>query len=358
MVSFNPAHVFTAPLVRTLLLHARHDHAQAESQLHFLRDVVVKHMGPRPLPSGLPGWKSFCTDDFTPFEPSVNFDQTKTTVRYSFEPISKDAGSPADPFNQNQVSLAMDAIGKCQPGLGMEIFNHFKNACFLNEQEESTARDLVPDGEHMTQSFLGLDLEGSAVSVKAYFFPILKALATGRTNQSVLFEAVEALPLFRAALKPLIEYLEDLPVTERPRIEMLAVDCVDPRQSRIKIYARTAKTSLRAVEDVYLLGGRIATAENRAALDAVRELWPLVFDTDLGHNDDTDLASSSHRTSGMILNFELRPGQTSPTPKLYLPVRHYAKSDMKIASGLAIYFRRRGWHNNARSYVESLRSAL
>lgn len=115
-------------------------------------------------------------------------------------------------------------------------------------------------------------MNGNAIEVKAYFFPTLKALATGRSPESIVWDAVAGLSIFSKALEPLKRYLDGISSLRRPTVEMIAIDCVDPESSRIKVYVQTSGTSLNHVRDMYLLGGKIASEKNLKAMEAIEAM--------------------------------------------------------------------------------------
>ncbi|KAI1012040.1 hypothetical protein LB503_004411 [Fusarium chuoi] len=53
-----------------------------------------------------------------------------------------------------------------------------------------------------------------------------------------------------------------------------------------------------------------------------------------GVSEDVALPHKNHRTSGILYNVEFRTNSTTPKVKIYIPVRHYAKSDAQILEAL------------------------
>jgi tryptophan 7-dimethylallyltransferase len=79
----------------------------------------------------------------------------------------------------------------------------------------------------------------------------------------------------------------------------------------------------------------------------------------LGVSDhDEELTLSTHRTAGIIFNFEFRHDDSLPRPKVYIPTRHYGGTDLAIAQGLSRFFHGLGWHQLADSYVSDVQRAL
>ncbi|KZF25225.1 aromatic prenyltransferase [Xylona heveae TC161] len=350
----------TASVLGCLLEKAGYDvHLQYQYLSLYYRYVLPSY-GPRPLQPGVPHWKSFMCDDFSPFEPSWNWDGSKSIIRFSFEPINRASGTSADPFNQIKPREVLAEISDISAGLDTQWYDHFAREFFLPSETASIIRSRLPEGEHMSQSFLAWDLNGGEASTKAYFFPILRSLETGRSTRDIVVDAITKLDSEKTSLRPSLTVLEDymssLPTEWQAKYEMIAIDCTDPSKSRIKIYVRMPSMAFNKVRDMYCLGGRLHGPNVDAAMKILDDLWPRVLYIPEGTGPDDELPSNTHRTAGAIFNFELKPGNPLPDPKLYLPVRHYAKSDLDIARGLQSFFRLQGWDEMADSYVEDLKN--
>jgi len=80
-------------------------------------------------------------------------------------------------------------------GLNTELFNLFKNEFFIPglEAAEIDLKELhLPPGKSIPQCILAFDLSYTteAVTMKAYFFPILRAIHLGLDSHRVLFDAI------------------------------------------------------------------------------------------------------------------------------------------------------------------------
>ncbi|RMJ26840.1 Dimethylallyl tryptophan synthase [Aspergillus sp. HF37] len=331
------------PLMDALLSKANYPPHAHYKYLLLFHVHIVPLLGPRPLlenstqvsPAMAP-WRSFLTDDYSPFEPSWNVNgnaHSHSTVRLGVEPIGFDAGTVTDPFNQTAVTQFMHSRAAVEMGAELGLFEHFRADLFVPHGLSSAVKNLLPDGEHATQSFMAFDFDECRVTAKAYFFPILKALLTGRSTTSVISDAVLRLAYecetwghqAIAALSILEAWLAGL--DGAAKAEMLSVDCVHNAESRVKIYVRVPHTALRKVKEAYCLGGRLNGENTAEGMKLLDELWRTVF---LVNDEDAELPQNNHRTAGTIFNFELRPGKWFPEPKVYLPVRHYCDNDMQI----------------------------
>ncbi|KAJ5602882.1 Aromatic prenyltransferase DMATS type [Penicillium hordei] len=279
------------------------------------------------------------TDDFTPLEISVNFHAGKATVRFGFEPICDLAGAERDPANRQASEDFLGKLGNDVPlGVNLVWYQHFA-------QELLVARKVCQPSWP------------SQAPMQAYIMPLLKSAETGISPSHLIFDSILKLDRVDAPLAPALGLIEAY-MASHPEVqsEAVAFDCVDPRDSRIKLYLRVPHTSLRQVLDVYTLEGRLKDEATVAGIKILRELWPLLLDIAADYKDEDPLPNKTHRTAGFLYNIKIRPGKTYPEPQVYIPVRHYGKSDMAVAQGLATYFRRQGWDSLADSYPKDLQS--
>ncbi|EFQ96918.1 tryptophan dimethylallyltransferase [Nannizzia gypsea CBS 118893] len=352
----------TGPLMSKLLEKAEYSLYKHYKYLLLYHTHILPLLGPRPIEdpaqalSSIPPWKSFLTDDFSPLEPSWNVSgnsDSRSIIRLGIEPVSFDAGTAIDPFNQISVARFFESQNAAEVGVKGGLFEHFRNDLFVGPESYMAIREMLPEGEHMTQSFLAFDLDSGHITTKAYFFPILKALSTQQSTIKVLSDSIMGLakksnvwgPQAIVALAILEAWIASY--NGGAKAEMLSVDCVDDAESRIKIYVRIPHTALRKVKEAYCLGGRLTDDNTAQSLDLLDTAWRTMFRVT---DDAAELPHNSHRTAGTIFNFEIRPGKWFPEPKVYLPVRHYCDNDLQIASRLQELFGRLGWQKMERNY--------
>jgi tryptophan 7-dimethylallyltransferase len=241
----------------------------------------------------------------------------------------------------------------------LDLYRHFAKDLLVASENAATISKKLPSNEHMSQNLFAFDFSDGKAALKAYFFPILKSLETGISEGRLICDSILKLDIKEYPVAPALALVEAYVASrENLRVETLSFDCNEPRDSRIKVYLRTPYTSFRHVSDIYTLGGRLKDTTTVAGVEILRELWPLLLDVPADYANDDPLPPNDHRTAGFGFNFEIRPGKTYPEPKVYIPVKHYGKTDMAVAEGLATYFRRQGWNDLANSYPKDLRLRL
>ncbi|KAI8151661.1 4-O-dimethylallyl-L-tyrosine synthase [Colletotrichum sp. SAR 10_70] len=199
------------------------------------------------------------------------------------------------------------------------------------------------DEQSTPTTFSAFDLEDDgSTTVKSYFIPTVKASSLGISSLDLVEQAIQSLPPLgpeysSTTLMGQFSLLKDFILchhpTEPPVVEIVAIDCVNPTDSRVKIYIRSKNTTISSMIDVMSLGGRLPFLTD-TVMSPLKELWVAVFGS--GAEDDVGalsrpLPTIDHRTSGILYYLELKPGAPLPKPKVYLPVRHYARDDEQIA---------------------------
>lgn len=322
----------------------------------FFRGSVAPSLGPHPRGTGEPEiWKSFMTDDHTPVEVSWCWSTSleTPTVRYSAEPIGKLAGQSVDPINTAASLRLLGEALPLSPDMDLYLHRHFQQTLMSrNAPEHVNAKDTP-----LSQSFIAFDLLKENVVVKQYYLPGWRALREGKSKFALVEEAIRSLPVLA---NPLLEsfdvfvgFLESFSSETRPVVEILAIDCVDPVQSRLKIYVRFHETTLRSVMDMMTLGGLAPKTQEEE--NSLRELWCSVFGLDEEKDwDNQSLPQKDHHTGGILYYYEFKCGMSVPKTKVYLPVRHYAQNDDQIARGLSQYLDRRDKRLITGSYYEGV----
>lgn len=331
----------------TFLHEAGYSLEAQQRHLAFFNCTVAPELGRKPRPGFLHGqWQSFMTDDGTPVEVSWDwgFDCNQAKIRYSIEPIGSEAGSSHDPLNQYAGSRFLESMRELLPEADWQWSEHFrKEFCIFSKSSESDN-----DEAHQSRFFAAFDLEGSIATMKAYYFPAFKAKHIEQPKIEVLASAIARLPNCKpsdfSAFDLLQTYINSTPshYAGSLDIEILAVDCVHPQKSRLKVYARARQISFESVCTVVTLGGRLESSEMDQSLQELEILWRYLF-SDNGSSSDglagasPSLSLDSHRTAGILYNFEIRPGCPLPVPKVYVPVRHNARSDGRVMQALRNY---------------------
>ncbi|KAE8376763.1 aromatic prenyltransferase [Aspergillus bertholletiae] len=328
--------------LKTLMGGAGYDAATLQANLMFVSQIVAPALGARPIQGQAPRWKSFMTDDYSPLEYSWSWDGERPTIRYSFEPIGPLAGTKWDPHNHQAGMACVDQLQRHLPDADWRWFAHFARA-FHQDTSAKIAPTNSP-GPSLSSVFIGFDLgrDGHRMC-KMYLLPV-KAEQTGQSRLEVLDDAIRTLPQFSdlSAYPPLEGFLRHQEALGTPaHIIAVAVDCVDPSASKLKIYFRSSSTSFASVKDT-LTAGKVVSSWDDSSLEQLKELWYLVFGLSPDFPCSQELPVKSHETSGVLYNFDIKFCNHEPETKVYIPVRHYAQSDRAIATGLVKFLQRHG----------------
>ncbi|KAI4122673.1 MAG: hypothetical protein LQ347_006426 [Umbilicaria vellea] len=344
----------TGPTLAILLLEAGYDLDSQRECLLFHYNHIVSRLGARPTSEGLPdGWNSFVTDDYSPVEYSWSWDseQASPKVRYTLEAIGPDAGSTNDPFNQ---AMAVDLIREL--GVNEEWFSHFSKAFVHSGDEASVTQQILKSPSDQSSVLVAFDLQKGGVAAKAYLIPV-KAEQTGRSRLSVVTDAVRSLErpdLKFPAYNELRNFMSTDPSGSQLEIVSLAVDCVDPSKSRLRIYVRSSSTSWDHVCAILSMSGRLSNLDAGNTRSNLRELWRLVLSLDKHFSPSEDLPETEHQTGGVLYNFDIKPNNARPEAKLYIPAKHYAKNDLAAAEGLTTYLEGQGRARFVANYMRAL----
>lgn len=354
----------TGSLLAVLLHQAKYRiTAQCEILLFYFL-VVAPELGPRPDSSGkFSKWKSFMTDESMPIELSWEWGlgDSAPTVRLSIEPIGLDAGTPQNPLNQHATTHIVDNVRRLFPHTELRLFHHFSRELVSYNREHEDNDTASGAAGHQSRSFVAFDFGTTGTMLKAYFFPVFKARETGQSTLALISRAVARVAKLEGLQFPgydlLSDYLRTSPEGAGLDAEMFSVDCVSPASSRMKVYLRSRSTSFASVRANMTLGGRL---DERRGLDKgiaeLEKLWEMVLLPARRADADGELPRNAHRTAGVLYYYDVRPDELVPTPRLYIPVRHYGRSDAAIAEGLVRYLKTRGQDETTGRYLEALRT--
>ncbi|KAI1145734.1 aromatic prenyltransferase [Nemania diffusa] len=300
------------------------------------------------------------TDDGTPLELSWDWgtNDGPPTIRYSIEPIGLHAGSSLDPSNVIAGPAFQEELLRSSVDMRLEWFQHFKEFFDARDEEGGFVQDAE---DHNTSIFYAFDLSPTEVTVKAYFFPKMRARAKGQSNLEVLSQAIQAAPHSTSdnieAWDMFCDFSSELG-SRALEYEMLAIDLIDPLESRLKIYFRSRETTFNSVIKIMTVGGRIKNPRLYQGLEDLRRLWNALFQVDDDTTPDQSLPEVGHRTAGILYNIEFRLGEKYPVAKIYLPVRHYSSNDEAIIRGLNQYFYHHQRGKYMPNYVNAMRALL
>ncbi|RAL63622.1 hypothetical protein DID88_003666 [Monilinia fructigena] len=314
--------------------------------MKFYHTYVVPNLGTFPVANRPPKWRSFMTDDFSPIEYSWNWGNLQGVVdrrvRFSIEAINEESGTATDPWNQKATLNLIDRLALDIPDLDMQWFHRIL-------KDFTPSRNILPEAylarldpqQPRSTMFIAFELRDRMPVVKIYMMPFAKAMETSQPESTVILGSLTAfaLELDWPSLQGLVQALELKIKSQGLEPCMIAFDCVAPKQSRMKIYARCPDIRLTSVIEVMSIFEDKSKIVN--GLKELRRLWALVFSC-CDESQADHLPYKEHITSGILYYFEVRPGSSKITTKIYLPVKHYAKDDISIARGLQIFFKERG----------------
>lgn len=83
----------TAPVLGKFLRKANYPLDQQYGYLSWYHRYVLPAYGPRPQEGRERTWRAQCTPNASPFQPSWNLQDDKSTLRFTIEPIGHGAGA-------------------------------------------------------------------------------------------------------------------------------------------------------------------------------------------------------------------------------------------------------------------------
>lgn len=176
--------------------------------------------------------------------------------------------------------------------------------------------------------------------VKLYMMPFARAVEISQTESAVIFESLSSFAheLKWSSLQGLIQFLKLKNKSLGLDSFMIDFDCLSPQKSCTKMYARCPDIRIASVIQTMSIFDNTSKIANN--LKELQMLWNLIFSCG-GQSHTNYLPHKAHITSGILYYFEVRPGSSKVTTKVYLPVKHYAKDDLSVAEGLQEFFRKR-----------------
>ena len=352
----------TGPQLAIMLLQAGYSPHQQYEGLLFHYCIVVPRLGARPQPGGSSKWKSFLTHDASPIEYSWKWNTAGAgpEVRYCIEPIGSFAGTMMDPLNQLATKDLLHELDLTLPNLDLTWFYHFTNAFYVSEVEKN--KDSIGAGAHSTSSmFVAFEHLNNDILAKAYFL-LDEAGQRGPPGLAPFALAVRSLGASNAALDEVVHFIETDPDGSLLVPDMLAIDCVKPSRSRLKLYAKSPRTCFDSIRNIMTMGGKIKGQDQ--ALAELHELLKLVLGLEEDRPSSAELpqrenvaTATSHDLetyNGMTYYFDIAPQASLPDVKLYIAVFRYGHNDLASAQGLADFLKMRGRDQFVNNYMRVL----
>ena len=312
-------------LLERLLSAANYPTTSQEKALEWFNGSVVPYLGLARGVNGDHSYKSFMTDDGTPIELSWDWSTSTSSpkIRYSIDPI-----------------------------------HHLENGIVLNSFDDTVVRQINGTDLHWHKHFCAtfakatlfyaFDIQRSATVAKAYYILRSWSRTSSEANLAHVANAVYSAPQCSRNNLPAMAVLERFFENNLSTIdiEMFATDLVEPQSpdARLKIYFRSHETTFESVKRSMTLDGRIHDDATIRGLARLETLWSELFSVQHGEA----LPHVEHRTAGILYYAEFRLNNELPSVKIYLPVRHYARSDRAVLDVLGRHFKNAGGQ-----YIES-----
>ncbi|KAK1638066.1 aromatic prenyltransferase [Colletotrichum phormii] len=338
-----------------------------DAHLAFVRAAVVPRL--KQPPTAADRQHYILTHNQSPYEASVAFSSQKgAKVRFTVQPLVNPSPEPAgnDPLGQKGLREKLEGLASACHADRIWL-DAFIDSVLLTAEEEAGLLEVKADGALPRQiCYAGFDLESdenATISMKAYLFPQLKALATGRSlvdiTESVatrLAEGDEAMLAAWGLLKTfLVSQGED-----NINIYFLAIDCLARnKKPRFKVYVHTHANSLASARNVFTLGDRLP-ASSAAFLPQV---WPLLMDMEDVSSADIDglekpLNDPHSKYCGLCFAFEIVPGKRVPHIKMYVPIWQYARDEAGVVERYERILKTQGMMSGEYDFGAAVRDAF
>jgi DMATS type aromatic prenyltransferase len=198
---------FLSSLLKSAGSYSPTDH---DAQLRFLSEHVIPNLGPRP---SVAYTSSLLTQSGSPIQPSINVSSGKPQVRYCWELLGPRGGSDSDPF---AVEAAREILSSFSTTFGFcTRWSDAWLSAFAPTPKEiqdvqvklpkwlasfTSAETEVPLLKRLPFVFVAFDLKGPKTSMKAYFNPKAKEIATGTSATEMTWNVLRNLvPSLNAA---------------------------------------------------------------------------------------------------------------------------------------------------------------
>ena len=339
----------------TLLHHADYSSESQSRHLEFFFRVIAPYLGA--ALGAQRRWKSFMTDDGNPVEVSWEWaaEDASPKIRYSMEPVGLRAGTLLDSHNRSVGKEFARALFKSLPDINLVWLKHFEREFGCRRRRSISALS----GYHSSQRFYAFDLGHDSMVSKAYFFPQYKAREAKEPTLNIISKAMRSAPEWGTSEAQALATFQAFaaePGMVPLEYDMFAIDLLEPRRSRMKIYFRCRDTDFGSVSNIMTLGGRIRTPAIEQGIEELKRLWDGLFKTD--GCSKIALPHVEHRTAGILFNVEFKLESTLPVMKIYLPVRHYCTSDQSIIESLSTYLRSSANGHHVSNYDKAIASLV
>ena len=351
----------TGRTLANLMYQAGYNIESLTANILFFRRFAVPWMGKRPTSAGEPqAWRSYVTDDHSPIEYSWswsggNGNGNIPKIRFTIEAMGDESGTARDPYNQSASRTLLSDLRRQLTGVDFTIHDHFANELLPTGKDSRAIDARAPETGHRSSIFIAFEMQssGSSPTIKTYFMPMIRAIEMRQSRAETLIQAMNSFNrdfpnLAVPAFDHLTEFMRNEDLGSRCEVEMVAIDCIAPLQSRVKIYLRSQETSWNQVLSILTMNGLIPLSH--PAQRDLREIWHLVLSLPTDFDPNASLRHCNRLEAGTFYCFYARPGEERLRCKLYIPAKYYGRNDRAIASGLEKCFQKRGQEGFVQRY--------
>ncbi|KAJ7139648.1 aromatic prenyltransferase [Mycena epipterygia] len=317
--------------------HANYPEDAMQSYTLFFRKEILPLLGSCTTPP----YPSWITDDHTPVEFSLILGKkTKSSVRFAMEPVSLVEECSITALRHTLERLSFPVV--VNPRSDLEWFDICAEEFLLPEAHQRPKHDqpvselciditsIVIELFWYSRSFLGFDCAHYSAAAKVYFMPRVRSFVTKETPEDMMKRATCRMGL-ENSWTAVSQFLSRFLPGARSEIEIIAIDCLQGTQNRLKIYFRTDILSYSHMEYFLTLGGTLSTAGVSTGLHNARLMWDAMTKVDSAANS---LPTHSSYFPAALIYYELRQGDDIPSSKVYLPVQRYLPNDFEISKGV------------------------
>ncbi|KAF3903541.1 hypothetical protein AA313_de0201572 [Arthrobotrys entomopaga] len=335
--------------------------------LLFHYHSIVPYMGPAPGPEGQLDWPTGLTVEGLPIEYSWKWNtlKSKPVIRYTIEAKNQLSGSRRDPLNQDPSIELLDNLQKLLPGTDLTWNNHFLKTLFDDDRSKYAQAKRA----YSTSVMIAVEFNPGGVSTKTYFIPQNPDLSLNQFPLDILKEAIAVVCPESTASSTLYDFLNE-PEGKALTPTMIAVDNINPAESRLKFYFQSPRTSFVSVRNIMTLGGRIKLSESE--LQDLRSLilcgagladdYPEEADLPLALQYNPPVLEACEEKTlvlpGFGYYFNIGPAQEYPEVKIFLRLCAYGPDDLSLGKGITAWMANRDRGQYSQPYMSMLVNLL
>jgi DMATS type aromatic prenyltransferase len=251
-------------------------------------------------------------------------------------------------------------LAKCLPDLDLTLPDHFAQVLHL----EDSATSIDSAQKHVERMYVAFELLEKGFMVKTYFQFCPETPPSLATVMNLIRNSLRK----HVAFDELVAFMSYHPMGTALRQDALAVDCIEPAKSRLKLYAVSGHTSFDSVVSVMTLGGKIQCTEE--SITELADLFRLVLGLPEDFSRKAELLVSENYDANVAhkwwagwkkvfaYHFDIGSSTSLPDVKAYLPVDTCGKSEREVAAGLKAFLESRGRGKYSDGFLSFVRMLL